>query len=73
MMGRVKNIVYQFSDNGLPDDLEIDLTGELHFTKGDIIERRGKNWKINSITIEEPINKEQRPTLWVDLVDPPVN
>lgn len=53
--------------------MEIDLTGELSFTKGEIIVRRGTNWKINSITFEEPINKAQRPTMWVELVYAQVN
>ena len=67
------NIVYQYSDESVQDEVEIDLTGELHFTKGEIIVRGGKSWKINCITIEEPIDKAQRPTIWLELVDAPVN
>ena len=63
IMGLVKNIVYQYPYDLLSDEIEIDLTGELHFTKGDIIVRRGKNWKINSVTIQKPIEKLERPTL----------
>jgi hypothetical protein len=72
-MGRVKNVVYQFSDNLLQDDEQIDLTGELHFTKGDIIVKGGLHWRVYSITMEEPIQKLERPTLWLDLVHAPVN
>lgn len=62
-----RNIVYQYSDETLSDEFEIDLTSELHFTKGEIIVRGGKNWKISSITIEEPIDRVHRPTMWVEL------
>ena len=72
-MGRVKNVVYQFSDNIWQDDEQIDLTGELHFLKGEIIVRDGKNWRVCSITSEESTNKLERPTLWISLVDAPVN
>ena len=65
--------MYQYADDAVPDEVEIDLTGERHFTKGEIIVRGGKNWKINYITIEKPIDKAQRPTIWLELVDAPVN
>lgn len=68
-----QNIVYQYFDETLSDEVEIDLTGELHFTKGDIIVRHRMNWAINSIMIEEPIDKAQRPTMWLELVYAPVN
>jgi hypothetical protein len=68
-----KNIVYQYRDDVLVDEVETDLTGDLHFTKGEIIVRGGKNWKVDSIMMEEPIQKLQRPTLWLDLVKAPVN
>jgi hypothetical protein len=67
-----RNIVYQYSDNIWADDLEIDLTGELTFKKGDIILRRGKNWKIDSVHSEQYIN-DPRMTIWVYLVDVLVN
>jgi hypothetical protein len=72
-MGRVKNVIYQFSDNLWQDDEQIDLKGELNFSKGEIIVRGGKNWRVYSITSEESINKLERPTLWICLVDAPVN
>jgi hypothetical protein len=68
-----RNIVYQYSDETLSDESEIDLTNELHFTKGEIIVRAGRRWKINAITIEEPIDKVHRPTVWLELVYAPVN
>jgi hypothetical protein len=45
-MGCVRDVVYQFSDNIWQDDEQIDLTGELHFSKGEIIKRGGKNWRV---------------------------
>jgi len=68
-----RNIVYQYSDNLWSDDLEIDLTGELTFKKGDIILRRGKNWKIDSVHSEQYINDLRMVTIWVYLVDVSVN
>jgi hypothetical protein len=68
-----KNIVYRYSDNVLSDDLEIDLTGELTFKKGDVILRSGKNWKIDSVHSEQYINDLRMVTIWVYLVDVPVN
>ena len=65
--------MYQYCDELLSDEVEIDLTGELHFEKGEVIVRGGRNWKINGITFEEPIDQVQRPTLWVELVYAPVN
>jgi len=67
-----RKIVYQYSDTLWSDDLEIDLTGELTFKKGDIIVRRGKNWKIDSVHSEQYIN-DPRMTIWVYLVDVLVN
>jgi hypothetical protein len=57
----------------MSNELEIDLTSVLHFTKGEIIVRAGRHWKINSITIEDPMDKVHRPTMWIDLVYAPVN
>lgn len=68
-----RNIVYQYSDETMSNELEIDLTSVLHFTKGEIIVRAGRHWKINSITIEDPMDKVHRPTMWIDLVYAPVN
>lgn len=72
-MASAKNIVYRYSDNVLSDDLEIDLTGELTFKKGDVILRSGKNWKIDSVHSEQYINDLRMVTIWVYLVDVPVN
>ncbi len=68
-----RNIVYQYSDETLSDEFEVDLTGELHFTIGEIIVRERRHWKISSITIEEPIDNIHRPTVWVELVYASVN
>ena len=72
-MTSARNIVYQYSDNIWSDDLEIDLTGELMFKKGDIISRRGKNWKIDSVHSEQCINDLRMVTIWIYLVDVLVN
>lgn len=71
---RARKIVYQYSDRLWSDDIEIDLTGEVTFTKGDIILRRWKNWKIDSVHFEDAIDVQNRAaTIWVYLVDAPVN
>jgi len=69
-----RKIAYQYSNSLWSDDLEIDLTGELTFKQGDLISRRGKNWKINSVLSEDVIDyKDGMPTIWVLLVNAPVN
>jgi hypothetical protein len=68
-MAIARDIAYQYSDNGLSDDLEIDLT----FTKRDIILRRGRNWKIDSVHSEHYITDLRMVTIWVYLVDVLVN
>ena len=72
-MGRVKNIIYQFSDTISQDYEQVDLTGDLNFVKGDIIVKGGKTWRVYSVTNEESINKLERPTLWICLVHAPAN
>ena len=71
-MGRGQIIVYQYAEGKVSEEFEIDLTGELHFTKGEILVRCGCNWKINSIMIEEPTSNT-RLTIWLELVHAPVN
>ena len=44
-----RNIVYQYSDETLSDEFEIDLTGELHFTIGRGYRERGE-------TLEDQLN-----------------
>ena len=72
-MGVGKNIVYQYLHTVCPDDLEVDLTGELTFKTGDIIVRGGKHWRIDSITVEDTTQELRRPTLWIYLVEAAVN
>jgi len=72
-MGVAKNIVYQYLHTVCPDDLEVDLTGELAFKRGDIIVRGGKHWRIDSVTVEDTTQELRRPTLWIYLIEAPVN
>jgi hypothetical protein len=73
-MGQSKIIVYQYSDSVWSDELETDNHGSLSFIKGDILSRRGKNWKIQSMSLETPPeDMRAMATLWVYLVDAPVN
>jgi hypothetical protein len=69
-----RRIFYRYSNILLADDLEIDLKHELAFKQGDIISRCGRNWKIESVLSEEfNENKRAMPTIFVFLVDAPVN
>jgi hypothetical protein len=68
-----RNVVYQYSDNLLCDDLEIDLTGDLMFKHGDIISRRGDNWRVDSIHQEDYLNDLRMVTIWLYLVHALVN
>lgn len=69
-MGQPKNILYSYSDPLLPDELEMDPTGGLTFKKGDILTRRGKNWLVDAVHMD---NEAAVPTLWINLVHAPVN
>jgi hypothetical protein len=73
-MGLVKNIVYQYAGVPLPDELELDASGRLLFRKGDLLERCGKQWQIDSIEWElSDEGSKSMPTLWITLVNPRVN
>ena len=73
-MGLSKNIVYRYADNLWSDELEVDAFGGLVFKKGDILERRGKHWQIDSIEwAPSGENLEGIPTLWISLVNARVN
>ena len=67
-MGLAKNIVYQYVGVPLPDDVELDASGHLLFRKGDLLERHGKQWQIDSMQWE--LSEEGSmgvPTLWITL------
>jgi hypothetical protein len=69
-----KNIVYSYADKREFDELEVDMTGELSFKKGDIITRNWRTWKVESIHLHtEAEDAASIPTLWVLLVNAPVN
>ena len=69
-MERASKIIYKYSKNLWDDDLEIDLTGELAFKQGDIISRRGRNWKIDSVHSEDLVDDQMgMPSITVFLVD----
>jgi hypothetical protein len=69
-MGLMKNIVYRYSDSKWSDDLEIDPNGECTLRKGDILERRGRHWLVDSVIVEA---ETAIPTFWIYLIDPLVN
>jgi hypothetical protein len=69
-MPRARKIIYKYSKNRWDDDLEIDLTGELTFKQGDMISRRRRNWKIESVHSEDHVDDQRgMPTITVFLVD----
>lgn len=69
-----KIVVYSYPDSLCSDEHEVDVSGGLIFKKGDILERRGKPWQIDSI-VWEPSNEGSvgTPTLWISLVNALVN
>ena len=74
VMGLLKIVVYQYSDSVWSDESETDCHGDLTFTRGDILTRRGTNWKIQSMSLEIPPEYlKEMATLWLYLVDAPVN
>lgn len=73
-MPRTRKIVYQYSNPRYADEVEIDLTGELTFRVGEIVLRRWNHWRIDSVLFEDHVDDhKEMPTIWVFLVDAPVN
>jgi hypothetical protein len=73
-MGLSKIIVYQYSDSVWSDESETDDRGDLTFKKGDILSMRGRTRKIESMSLEIPSDDmRMTATLWLYLVDAPVN
>lgn len=71
-MTTARNIVYSYADKRQFDEVELDLTGALPVNKGDIITRRGKTWRVDSVhLIAEDIRAI--PALWVLLIEALVN
>jgi len=66
MSAGMKHIVYKFDDDK-SDEMDFDARGDLKFTKGDVISRRGLAWKIESVECQGPENRKQIPTWWVYL------
>lgn len=64
-----RTIIYSYSDRTKPD-LEIESTPTISFKEGDLIVRRERTWKIETIHLERV---KDATTIWVLLVDPPVN
>jgi hypothetical protein len=73
-MGLLKNIVFQYPGGLWSDELEMDVSGGLLFRKGDILERGGKHWQIDSIEWELSDEESKGiPTLRISLVNARVN
>ena len=73
-MGLAKNIVYQYVGAPLSDELELDASGRLLFRKGDLLERYGKQWQIDSMQWElSDEGSKGVPTLLISLVNARVN
>lgn len=64
-----RTVIYSYGDGDRPD-LEIDLTGRLSIKIGDLISRRDKTWKVQTIHLERENNSTR---VWVILVEPVVN
>ena len=71
-VGHSKQVVYRYNGHISSDEIELDARGELTFTKGDIVRRPGKNWRVESADLEEVRGGHNpMPSLLVCLVDHP--
>jgi hypothetical protein len=72
---RVKNakqVVYRYNGHLSTDEIQLDAHGDVTFTKGDIVRRSGKDWKVESTQLEElKVGGNQIPSLLVCLIDCP--
>jgi hypothetical protein len=73
MRGRyAKQVVYRYNGHLSSDQIEFDAHDTLTFTKGDIIWRPGKYWKVESTQLEEVRgDRTPIPSLLVCFVDIP--
>jgi hypothetical protein len=70
--GHAKQVVYRYNGHLSSDQIEFDSHGMLAFTKGDVIWRPGKYWKVESTQFEEVrSDRNPMPSLLVCLVDLP--
>jgi hypothetical protein len=69
--GHAKQVVYRYNGHLSSDEIEFDAHGDLAFTKGDIIRRPGRNWRVESTRMEEARGRKPLPSLLVFLVDHP--
>jgi hypothetical protein len=66
-----KQVVYRYNGHLSTDEIQFDAHGDLAFTKGDIVWRPGKYWKVESTQLEELKSCNSIPSLLVCLVDVP--
>lgn len=57
----MKHIVYKFDDDQ-SDEMDFDARGNLNFSKGDVISRRGLAWKIELVERQGVEDRKQIPT-----------
>lgn len=62
----MKHIVYTYGD-GQPDEKDFDARGLFKFTKGDVVQKRGITWRIESVEWLGANDEKQIPTVRVHL------
>ncbi len=69
MNERTKEIVYRYDQNSSNDERVVDSKGEIPtFKRGDVIERRGKRWKIQFVEIQPLVTDPKGlPIHWIYL------
>jgi hypothetical protein len=67
-----KQVVYRYNGHLSTDEIQLDAHDELTFTKGEIVWRSGKYWKVESTQLEElKGGRNPVPSLLVCLVEAP--
>lgn len=66
-----KQIVFRYNGEPASDEVEVDLGGDIRIPqKGDVIERKGKRWKVVQVNTETSLNaKGPIPVVRVFLTD----
>jgi len=57
---KAKQIVYVYNGKQDEPDIEIDRDGEVTIKQSDIIQRKGKSWKVIHLIVEQSVTDAQQ-------------